>query len=93
MDGDTIARQRRIIAFRLRKMSDLTRLGIPESLLMPIAAADEAAMQTYIGDVERVVSGRDLRKALLVNVSEPNAHMLDGTTNEEATTHRTPVIH
>jgi hypothetical protein len=48
----------------------LTRWALPECLHVPIAAADEEAIRTYVGDVDRVLSGRGLRKALLVTVPE-----------------------
>jgi hypothetical protein len=48
----------------------VTRWALPECLHVPIAAVDEDAIHNYIGDVERVVSGRGLRKALLVTVPE-----------------------
>jgi hypothetical protein len=48
----------------------LTRWALPECLHVPIAAMDEDAIRNYVGDVERVVSGRGLRKALLVTVPE-----------------------
>jgi hypothetical protein len=46
----------------------LTRWVLPECLHVPIAAVNEEAIRNYVGDVERVVSGRGLRKALLVTV-------------------------
>jgi hypothetical protein len=48
----------------------LTRWALPECLHVPIAAVDEDAIRNYVGDVERVVSGRGLRRALLVTVPE-----------------------
>jgi hypothetical protein len=48
----------------------LKRWALPECLHVPIAAVDEEAIRNYIGAVERVVSGRGLRKALLVMVPE-----------------------
>jgi len=51
----------------------LTRWALPECLHVPIAAVDEDAIRNYVGDVERVVSGRGLRKALLVIV--PDLHI------------------
>jgi hypothetical protein len=48
----------------------LTRWGLPECLHVPIAAVDEAAIRNYVGNVERVVSGRGLREALLVVAPE-----------------------
>src|SRR3954465_1095375 len=50
------------------KVTALTRWALPECLHVPIAAVDEEAIRNYVGDVERVVSGRGLRKALLVTV-------------------------
>jgi hypothetical protein len=49
----------------------ITRWALPECLHVPIAAVDEDAICTYIGTVDRVVSGQGLRKALLVTVPEP----------------------
>ena len=51
----------------------LNRWALPECLHVPIAAVDEDAIGNYVGDVERVVSGRGLRKALLVAVPESAA--------------------
>lgn len=48
----------------------INRWALPESLHVPIAAVDEDAIRNYVGDIERVVSGRGLRKALLVTVPE-----------------------
>ena len=50
------------------KNTALTRWALPECLHVPIAAVDEDAIRNYVGDVKRVVSGRGLRKALLVTV-------------------------
>ena len=46
------------------------RWALPECLHVPIAAVDEDAISNYVGNVERVVSGRGLRRALLVAVPE-----------------------
>jgi hypothetical protein len=46
----------------------LNRWALPECLHVPIAAVDEDAIRNFVGNVERVVSGRGLRKALLVSV-------------------------
>jgi hypothetical protein len=46
------------------------RWALPECLHVPIAAVDEEAIRNYVGNVERVVSGRGLRRALLVTVPE-----------------------
>jgi hypothetical protein len=56
---DEIARE---IAFK--------RWALPECLHVPIAAVDEDAISNYVGHVERVVSGRRARRALLVTVPE-----------------------
>lgn len=48
----------------------LTRWALPECLHVPIAAVDEDAIRNYVGNVEKVVSGRGVRKALLVTVPE-----------------------
>jgi hypothetical protein len=48
----------------------LNRWALPECLHTPIAAVDEDAIRDYVGNVERVVSGRGLRMALLVAVPE-----------------------
>jgi hypothetical protein len=48
----------------------LNRWGLPECLHVPIAAVDENAIRNYVGNVERVVSGRGFRKALLVTIPE-----------------------
>jgi hypothetical protein len=47
------------------------RSNLPECLHVPIAAVDEDAIRSYVGNVERVVSGRGLRKAFLVTLPEP----------------------
>ena len=49
----------------------ITRFGLDENLHVPIAAADEAAITAYIGDVKRVLSGGSARKALLVKIKPP----------------------
>jgi hypothetical protein len=51
----------------------LNRWGLPECLHVPIAAVDEEAIRNYVGNVERVVSGRGFRRALLVSVLESDA--------------------
>lgn len=42
------------------------RYGIPDCLRVPIAAADEAAIETYVGTVIRTLSGNGSRRAFLV---------------------------
>jgi hypothetical protein len=49
------------------------RWALPECLHVPIAAVDEDAIHNYVGDVERVLSGRGLRKALLVSARKSAA--------------------
>jgi hypothetical protein len=49
----------------------LTRWGLPECLHIPTAAVDEAAITTYIGEVERVLADGSPRKALLVRTKDP----------------------
>jgi hypothetical protein len=51
--------------------SAFRRWALPECLHVPIAAVDEDAIRNYVGHVERVVSGRGLRRALLVSVPDP----------------------
>ena len=45
----------------------LHRSGIPECLHVPIAAVDEAAIGTYVGEIRQTLSGRGLRRAFLVH--------------------------
>lgn len=49
----------------------LTRWALPECLHVPTAAADEAAITTYIGEIERVLADGSPRKALLVRTKDP----------------------
>jgi len=49
----------------------LTRWVLPECLHVPIAAVDESAITTYIGEIEQVLAGGSPRKALLVRTKEP----------------------
>lgn len=51
----------------------LTRWALPECLHIPVAAIDEAAITTYIGEIERVLAGGSPRKALLVRTKMPPA--------------------
>jgi len=51
----------------------ITRYGLAESLHVPIAAVDETAISTYIGDVQKVLNGGSARKALLVHARPPPA--------------------
>ena len=47
------------------------RYGIPDSLRVPIAAVDEAAIETYVGAIVRTLSGSGSRKAFLVELYAP----------------------
>lgn len=49
----------------------LTRSVLPECLHVPIAAVDEAAIATYIGEIEQVLADGSPRKAFLVRTKEP----------------------
>ncbi len=44
---------------------------MPECLHVPIAAVDEAAIQTYVGEIVQVLGRGTPSKALLVHVDEP----------------------
>lgn len=47
------------------------RYGIPDCLRIPIAAIDEAAIETYVGPIARILSGKGHRKAFLVRAYTP----------------------
>lgn len=49
----------------------ISRYGLAECLHVPIAAVDEAAISTYVGEVRAVLSGGSSRKALLVCAKTP----------------------
>jgi hypothetical protein len=49
----------------------VTRYGLADCLHVPIAAVDETAISTYVGEVQRVLSGGAERKALLVLARAP----------------------
>jgi hypothetical protein len=51
----------------------LHRHGIPECLHVPIAAVDEAAISTYVGEIRQTLSGRGFRRAFLVQAHPPPA--------------------
>jgi hypothetical protein len=51
----------------------ITRYGLAESLHVPIGAVDETAISTYVGEVQKVLSGGSARKALLVQAKPPPA--------------------
>jgi hypothetical protein len=44
---------------------------LPESLPFPIAAVDEAAITSYIGEIQQVLADGSPRRALLVRTKEP----------------------
>jgi hypothetical protein len=47
------------------------RWGLPECLHVPTAAVDEAAITTFIGEIEQVLADGSPSKALLVRAKEP----------------------
>lgn len=49
----------------------ITRYGLAECLHVPIAAVDEAAISTYVGDIKSVLNGGTARRALLVEARPP----------------------
>lgn len=49
----------------------ISRYGLAECLHVPIAAVDEAAISTYVGEVRNVLSGGSARKAFLVCAKTP----------------------
>jgi hypothetical protein len=49
----------------------LTRSVLPDCLHVPVAAADETAITTYIGEIERVLADGSPRRALLVRIKQP----------------------
>jgi hypothetical protein len=49
----------------------LTQWAVPDCLHIPIAAVDEAAITSYIGEIEAVLSGGSPRRALLVRAKDP----------------------
>lgn len=49
----------------------LKRWVLPECLHVPIAAVDEDAIRSYIGDVEQILAKGEPNKALLVRVKKP----------------------
>lgn len=44
----------------------ITRYGLAECMHVPIGAVDEKAISTYVGEVQKVLSGGSARRALLV---------------------------
>jgi len=49
----------------------LKRFGVPECLLVPIAAVDVGAIRNYIGEIQQELGRGPLPKALVVRVKEP----------------------
>jgi hypothetical protein len=49
----------------------LTRWALPDCLHVPIAAVDETAIKTYIGEIERVLADGSPPKAFVVKIKEP----------------------
>lgn len=49
----------------------IRRYGLAECLHVPIAAVDEAAISTYIGEVQSVLNGGSARRAFLVLAKAP----------------------
>lgn len=49
----------------------ITRYGLAECLHVPIAAVDESAISTYVGEIQQVLSGGSNRRALLVAAKAP----------------------
>ena len=49
----------------------VTRYGLAKCLHVPIGAVDEAAISTYVGEVQKVLSGGSARMALLVLAKAP----------------------
>jgi hypothetical protein len=49
----------------------LRRWALPDCLHVPVGAVDEAAITTYIGEIEDVLAEGTPRKALLIRVKEP----------------------
>jgi hypothetical protein len=51
----------------------LRRLALPECLHIPIAARDEAAIKSYVGEIEAVLAGGSPPKAFLIKAKKPPA--------------------
>src|SRR5438552_18832645 len=49
----------------------VSRSALPECLHVPIAAVDESAITTYIGEIEEILADGSPRRALLVRTKEP----------------------
>src|ERR1700690_696361 len=50
----------------------LRSIGMPECLHVPIAAVDEAAIRSYVGEIVQELGRSSPPGALLVHVSEPS---------------------
>jgi hypothetical protein len=57
------------------KEAALRRYGVPECLHVPIAAIDEAAIRSYIGEVQQVLGRGSPAKAFVVQVEPPPVDM------------------
>jgi hypothetical protein len=71
-DVTTEARQRVMIDEIARERA-ISRYGLAESVHVPVAAVDEAAISTYVGEIKKVLSGGSARKAFLVYATHPPA--------------------
>jgi hypothetical protein len=49
----------------------LTRYALPDCLHVPVAAVDESAIRSYIGEIERVLSPGSPHRAFLVHAKAP----------------------
>jgi hypothetical protein len=49
----------------------ITRYGLAECMHVPIGAVDEKVISTYVGEVQKVLSGGSARTALLVLARPP----------------------
>lgn len=50
---------------------EVVRRGLPDCLHIPVAAVDEAAITSYIGEIVQVLSSGSARKAFLIRTKEP----------------------
>lgn len=55
------------------KEAALRRYGVPECLHVPIAAVDESAIRTYIGEIKHIFGKGTPAKAFIVEAKEPPA--------------------
>jgi hypothetical protein len=49
----------------------LTRSALPECLYVAVAAVDEAAIATYVGEIEQVLATGSPRRVFLVRAKKP----------------------